>query len=165
MKKIFILFFPVLLYTTGCQSDVSDSELLQEISPQSIQNVISEPFDGITLVNVWATWCAPCIKEFPYLIELQHNYPDDLRVIFISADFPEDREKALEFLREQQVDWPTYLKTGRDLEFIAALSDEWSGSIPFTQYYLPGGVIFTEWSGEADLERFKSQFLLALEQI
>jgi thiol-disulfide isomerase/thioredoxin len=173
MKYYLVLLFSIFLVSTGCQSEkvpsanpsLSDSELLQDLSPDQIQEVTQSPFEGITLVNVWATWCAPCIKEFPYLIELQNKYPQDLRILFISADFPEDRDRALQFLKDQQVNWPTYLKTGRDLEFISALSEQWSGSIPFTQYYLPDGSVFTQWSGEADLERFEREFLLALEQI
>lgn len=146
-------------------SILPDDSLLVDLSPESVEGIIPASTDGVTLVNVWATWCAPCIKEFPYLVQLQEKYPEELDIIFISADFPEDKPRAIEFLRNQGVNRTTYLKSGRDLPFIAALSENWSGSIPFTQLILPDGTIFAEWSGEADLERFEEIFLLAREKL
>lgn len=165
-----VLFFAGCGKTDTPKSDsseimLSDEELLIDLTPESVVNIIPASEKAITLVNVWATWCAPCIKEFPYLVQLQETYPEELEVVFISADFPEDRSRAIEFLREQRVNKSTYLKSGRDLPFIAALSENWSGSIPFTQLYLPDGTIFAEWSGEADLERFEELFLLAKQKL
>ncbi len=174
--RISSFIFAGLLYLSACgqanemesptvSSFLSDDELLLEITPESITDIIPASESAVTLVNVWATWCAPCIKEFPYLVQLQKAYPEDLVVVFISADFPEDKPRAIEFLREQGVDQPSFLKTGKDLPFIAAISDNWSGSIPFTQLYLPDGTIVAEWSGEADLERFEELFLLARDKM
>ena len=107
------------------------------------------------LVNIWATWCAPCIKEFPEIVELQHNYPDELKVIFVSADFPGQRPDALEFLKRQEVNWTTYFKTGKDQEFIESISSKWTGALPFTKVIARNGDLVASWEQSASYEKFE----------
>ncbi|WP_176466166.1 TlpA family protein disulfide reductase [Aliifodinibius salipaludis] len=135
---------------------LQDEELLKDVSANDIQEVISSyKGDKAVLINVWATWCAPCIEEFPHIVELQQKYEDDLHVVFVSADFPKQREKALEFLRAQNVDWPTYFKTGKDQPFIEALSDDWSGALPFTKILNNDGAVVASWEQGAGYEKFE----------
>ena len=145
------------------QPSLTDSQRLLDLPPEDLDRLLGMPPGPgrVRLVNVWATWCAPCIKEFPYLVQLARTYPEKLDVVFISADFPEDRPRALDFLTQQGVDWPSYLKTGRDEAFIGALSDDWSGAIPFTLVQREDGTVSAEWSGEADLSRFEAEVLEA----
>ena len=53
---------------------------------------------GVTVVNLWATWCAPCRIEMPTLAKLQASYPGRVKVIPIAMDQAEDREKARAFI-------------------------------------------------------------------
>jgi thiol-disulfide isomerase/thioredoxin len=53
----------------------------------------------VTVVNLWATWCAPCVREMPTLAHLQAAYPL-IRVTPVSMDRPEDRERARAFIAE-----------------------------------------------------------------
>jgi thiol-disulfide isomerase/thioredoxin len=54
----------------------------------------------VTVVNLWATWCAPCVQEMPTLAHLQAAYPAAVRVVPVSMDRPEDRERARAFIAE-----------------------------------------------------------------
>lgn len=132
------------------------NELLVDANGEELERIISS-FTGekAVLVNVWATWCAPCVEEFPEIVELQRNYPDRLKVIFVSADFPESRSRALEFLEKQGVDWTTYFKAGKDQPFIESLSEEWSGALPFTKIIGIEGDTVTSWEQSADYEKFE----------
>jgi cytochrome c biogenesis protein CcmG/thiol:disulfide interchange protein DsbE len=67
----------------------------------------------ITLVNFWATWCAPCVQEMPGLEQLHHDRPD-LAILAVSID--EDGDEYKRFLSLRHVD----LKTVRDPEQTAA---------------------------------------------
>jgi thiol-disulfide isomerase/thioredoxin len=135
---------------------VLDKELLKDASGEELQEIISSyQGDKAVLVNVWATWCAPCIEEFPYIVDLQKKYEEELHVVFISADFPGQRSKALEFLQEQNVDWTTYFKTGKDQAFIEALSSDWSGALPFTKVLNKDGEIIASWEQGAEYEKFE----------
>jgi thiol-disulfide isomerase/thioredoxin len=54
----------------------------------------------VMVVNLWATWCAPCVKEMPTLAKLQAAYPGRIKVVAVSMDRAEDREKARTFIAE-----------------------------------------------------------------
>ncbi len=54
----------------------------------------------VVVVNLWATWCAPCVTEMPTLAKLQAAYPGKILVIPVSMDTAKDREKARAFIAE-----------------------------------------------------------------
>lgn len=143
----------------------TQAPLLLDLTASDIAPLLRESSADarITLVNVWATWCAPCVKEFPMIVRLQRTYPESLRVIFISADFPEDRERAEAFLADQGVDWTSYFNTSPDDDLIRSLSSEWTGALPLTQVYAVDGTLRSEWSGEADYEDFENAYRSALD--
>jgi thiol-disulfide isomerase/thioredoxin len=86
------------------------------------------------LLNVWATWCAPCREEFPDLLRVGREYrARGLRLVLVSADFAS--EEVGRFLAGQGVDFVTYLKQGDDMRFIDGLDPRWSGALPATIVY------------------------------
>ncbi len=141
----------------------ADEELLVDASGEEIQQIV-ESFEGdkAVLLNVWATWCAPCVEEFPEIVKIQRQYEDELKVIFVSADFPDSRDRALKFLKEQGVDWTTYFKTGKDMPFIEALSSEWNGALPFTKIVNKSGEVTASWQNSATFSKFESEVQKAI---
>ena len=141
-----------------------DTELLKNVDAREIEEIIrSYEGDKAVLVNVWATWCAPCIEEFPDIVEIQRKYSDRLQVIFISADFPDSRQRALAFVKKHDVDWTTYFKTGTDQEFIEALSSTWTGALPFTKIISTDGEVVASWENSASFSKFDRYVKKALE--
>lgn len=105
-------------------------------TPDQLLAAIKSTKAKVTVVNVWATWCVPCREEFPDLLKLRRAYQDKgVQVLFVSGDFASEREQVLAFLGEQGVDFPTYLKTGDDMQFIDAFDPKWSGALPATFIY------------------------------
>ncbi|MEP2936984.1 MAG: TlpA disulfide reductase family protein [Gilvibacter sp.] len=95
--------------------------------------------DGKTyVVNFWATWCKPCIKEMPYFEELAANYKDkNVEVLFVSLDFPRLLEKqVIPFIKENNIQSKVVLldDTGAN-EWIPKVDEFWSGAIPATLVY------------------------------
>ncbi len=111
------------------------------------------------LVNIWATWCLPCVEEFPYIMDLKQQYGEAFELVFISADFEEARAEATDFLKEQGVDFTTFFKQGKDNDFITGISEKWSGAIPYTLIIDKDGVTHTEWEGKADYQDFEHALL------
>lgn len=146
-------------YATAQES--AEQPKLEEVNGQQLQQVINS-YEGekVVLVNMWATWCGPCVEEFPHILELQQKYEDQLQVIFVSADF--DKDTARGFLKEQGVNWTTYFKTGNDQDFINSLSDKWTGAMPFTKIINKQGELVASWENKADLETFESNVKQAL---
>jgi len=170
-EKILLVLFAVVLFalaplTPGSQSrDTTTIEngILKDITGQELQDIVSS-YEGekAVLINIWATWCAPCVEEFPHIVKLQRNYPDQLKVIFVSADFPDSRDRALEFLKKQEVDWTTYFKVGNDQEFIGSLSEKWTGALPFTKVIDRTGNTVASWERSADYEKFEKHVKTAI---
>lgn len=149
---IFLLMTGIGVFEVRAQS----KELLVDADGEKLSQIIdSYRGEKVVLINIWATWCAPCVEEFPDIVRLQRAYPGQLKVIFVSADFPESRERAIQFLEKHEVDWTTYFKTGKDQPFIESLSDEWSGALPFTKVIGKEGEVVASWEQSAEYEKFE----------
>ena len=117
----------------------------QETSPSVVpvdaagyRKLLAGNEDGPVLVNFWATWCVPCVQEFPDLLKIRRTYgPRGLRVVFISIDREADAGTVVSrFLSSHHVDFPTYIKKkGDDEGFINAVDSTWSGALPATLIY------------------------------
>lgn len=141
----------------------TSTPLLKDVTPQELQHIInSYKGEKAVLVNVWATWCAPCIEEFPEIVKLQRNYQEQLKVIFVSADFENNRAKALDFLKKQKVNWTTYFKTGDDQKFIESLSSSWTGALPFSKVIAVNGEVVDSWEQSAEYETFEKHVKTAI---
>ena len=117
------------------------------------------------VMNVWATWCGPCREEFPDLMQLREAYAGrGLELVLVSADFDDRHEAALAFLDEQGVDFPTWIKTGDDMEFIDTLNPEWGGTLPATFVYDSDGRLRAFWEGKASYEQMEERVLPFLEE-
>lgn len=98
--------------------------LLQRLSLEEILAKIKKPQEKWTIVDVWSTSCAPCMREFPKLVELSKRYPDKLRCMSINVDYlgmktkpPENYEpKVKKFLATQNANFDHFLSTTPDSE-------------------------------------------------
>lgn len=72
------------------------------------QTVDLKDFEGkVVLIDFWATWCGPCVAEVPHLLKAYKKYHSEgLEVIGISLD--KDKEKLLNFVRQNEIPWPQY---------------------------------------------------------
>ncbi len=131
----------------------------------SIDSVLSRYQGRWILVNVWATWCRPCVAETPDLVALRQslvNKPFEL--VGISADYmtsPTSEEafrKVRDFGARFQIQYPNVIFSGSTDELTARFS--LSGSIPATILYDPQGREVERWVGKlehGDLERIKGK--------
>jgi thiol-disulfide isomerase/thioredoxin len=112
----------------------------------------------VVLVNFWATWCAPCRKEMPLLVEMEKKLrAKGLRMVTVSADEVEDKAQALEFLTEHSVAAPVYLKNVEDDDaFIESISPDWSGALPALFLYGRDGKLAKSWVGETEMAELEA---------
>ena len=104
----------------------------------SIEALFHRDNDTTYVINFWATWCAPCIKEMPYFEQLiEDSKGRKMQVVLISLDFPRQLEsKLLPFVAERQLDGHVAALTdGRFNDWIDKVSPEWGGAIPATLIY------------------------------
>lgn len=74
--------------------------------------LLSSLFGRVLYIDVWATWCGPCVKESPYFRELAQKYKDDPRICFISISIDETDAPWLKFLEREEPFWPQYRLDG-----------------------------------------------------
>ena len=118
-----------------------DPVTLEDRSLDQIKEIISNPSDKYRLINLWATWCGPCIIEMPELVNTDRMYRGrDFEFITISTDKPNKKEKALELLTKMEAANQNYLFTGEDIyQLIEVVDKDWKGSLPYTLLVAPGG--------------------------
>lgn len=81
-------------------------------TPDGQDVALSSLFGKVLYVDVWATWCGPCVKEGPYFRALAEKYRDDPRICFISLSTDDSDEPWLEFLENEKPFWPQYRLDG-----------------------------------------------------
>lgn len=143
------------------QPEQGGDPLLKDVTVEQLQDIISS-YKGkkVVLVNIWATWCGPCVEEFPYIVDLQKKYDDRLQVIFVSTDFK--RGAALDFLKKQEVDWTTYFSKETGEDFINSISGEWTGAMPFTKILDINGNLVANWESGAEFKKFEKHVKQAI---
>ena len=152
------------LFLLSCTEQKPEEIMVDATASEIVEKVASYEGDKPVLVNFWATWCLPCVEEFPYIMELNEKYGDEFELIFVSGDFTEAKEEAKEFLKTQEVDFTTYYKIGNDNEFITTISDTWSGALPYTVIYGKDGLVSAEWEGKQEFEVFEAELLKAINE-
>lgn len=146
----------VLLALLSACASSPDIYVPQPVSHEQLKEELQSRVGKVVVVNYWATWCAPCIKEFPEFIKIGREFADQgVDIMFVSADFEPDLPQVSAFLRTQDVPWKSYWKTGKDHEFINAMHPEWSGALPATMVYGPDGKLEVFWEGLTTYDELK----------
>ncbi|WP_339881816.1 TlpA disulfide reductase family protein [Polaribacter vadi] len=174
MKKA-LLIFSILLIIFSCKKEVSKTNTVedsesnwQEISTVKTLNYnelkpyLEKNDDTTYIVNFWATWCAPCVKELPYFEKIKQEYASkNVEVLLVSLDFPKQVEKKLiPFINKKQLQSEVVLLNDNDENvWIKAIDSTWSGALPATLIYNKNNRKFYEQSFdyimlEAELKTF-----------
>ena len=116
---------------------------LDTISEAGLRELLKNNSDKLRLINVWATWCGPCVTEFPEFVSMNRMYRKrDFEFISISADEPAKQSKALQFLQKQEASNRNYIFSGDNkYKLIEAIDPNWQGALPYTLLVEPGGKI------------------------
>lgn len=125
---------------------------LDPINLEGVKELVANDSKKLRLINVWATWCGPCVLEYPEFIAMHRMFKGrDFEFVSISADNPKQHEKALEFLTEKQSAVQNY-RFGKDniYDLIEIIDPNWNGALPYTLLVEPGGKIAYAHQGSID---------------
>ncbi|RXJ78474.1 thioredoxin [Arcobacter sp. F155] len=185
MKRLSLLFisiFAVLIFT-GCNSSdeavtiVEDNTSFEELKKQSNKTYNLKTTDGRTitltvendvltseqlkgkyvLLNFWATWCPPCIKEMPVFNKLYEKYQDKFELIGILFERDKDVQELAAFMEKHKIKFP--ITVGEENFRMAKAFDD-VNKIPESFLYGTDGRFLKKYVGEVgekDLESFLSK--------
>jgi thiol-disulfide isomerase/thioredoxin len=126
---------------------------LEEIGLDAIADLVQNK-DGekLRLINIWATWCGPCIVEFPDFVDINRMYRDRaFEFISLSADKLGQKDKALAFLRKREASNTNYIFAGEDIyDLIDRVDKDWQGSLPYTVLVDAEGKVLYKVEGTID---------------
>ncbi|QSW88675.1 MULTISPECIES: TlpA family protein disulfide reductase [Flavobacterium] len=128
-------FFYILLFSVFSISAYSQNVKLLNID--QLNERIKTGKDSTYVVNFWATWCAPCIKELPHFEKLGAEYKSEkLAVLLVSLDFKSKlASNVVPFVKRKNLKNEVFLlNESSPQEFIDRIDPSWSGSIPATLF-------------------------------
>ena len=127
--RVLVTMLLLLSLQKGISQDVEIVRLEDVIS------ILDNKNDTLYIVNFWATWCGPCVKELPYFEQItKENSENKVKVVLVSLDFKSDLEnKVKPFIKKRNIESDVWLldETNQN-KFIPLIDESWSGAIPFT---------------------------------
>lgn len=125
----------VVLTDTVVSSEIAyNQELIKIVDYEELAPLLAKKNDTTYVVNFWATWCRPCVKELPYFEKLNVEYADKkVKVLLVSLDFPEKLEKQVIPYVTKNLKSEVWLLDDADANgWIPKVDEKWSGAIPAT---------------------------------
>lgn len=157
---ILILVGVLLAYKFSPSRISPESKWLTVLDAEQLKKEIVEGSTPLTLVNLWASWCVPCLKEMPDLLEIRETYGSKVRFLLISSDGTDKKAEALRILLKHKVDFPTYFRGDKGYEELDAIYPDWNGALPANLVLDQKGQVLEAWFGETS----KAQFTEILEK-
>lgn len=132
-----------------------------ETDINGIKELLTNKTQKYRLINLWATWCGPCVIEFPEFVTMQRMYgARDFEFISVCTDGIKKKEKVLEFLKNKAAATNNYLYSAEDkYQLIESVDKNWSGAIPYTLLIAPGGEIVYTHEGIIDPLEVKKEII------
>jgi peroxiredoxin len=127
----------------------AESVKLEKLDEAGVAKLAKNDGKKLLLVNLWATWCGPCVEELPEFVTMNRMYRGrEFQLVTISLDDTEKEKAVLKVLGEKHVAATNYLLTIKDRDKFAELLDkDWPGPLPHTLLIAPGGKVLFRKSG------------------
>lgn len=147
MKRALGYSFVFILALTAYafKPDVPATAEVETLSLAQLQSKVIKPGDStLYVVNFWATWCLPCIKELPYFEDVTKTYGGKkVKVVLVSLDFLSDKARVAKFVETKKLQSDVYmLDAGNPNVWLDAFDKSWDGAIPATVMYKGGKKVY-----------------------
>ena len=125
---------------------------LDMIDIEGVEKLVSNDTDNTILLNMWATWCGPCIMEFPHLLKIHRIFEGrGFEFVSLSLDVPNQKNSVIRFLEDQHSAVRNYLYDSTNkYPLMETVDEEWQGAIPHSVLIAPGGEIIKRYAGAVD---------------
>lgn len=139
MGIVFVPFdsmkYSVLLILIVLFCSRSKAQSLEVIQTDSLVALLNSKQDsGTVVINFWATWCGPCIREIPYFVRADSMLKDEnVQFIFISFDEVSEQKKVAKFIKKSNIPGTQFMIGSFNLDsLVDKIDPKWGGVIPYT---------------------------------
>lgn len=142
MKNI-VYFLIVSFLFFGCEP------VVKSYNYDGLKPLLNKVDDKVYVVNFWATWCAPCVKELPAFEKIKSDFATkNVEVLLVSLDFPKQVDKRLiPFIEKNKIQSKVVLlDDSNEQRWISEIDKDWSGALPATLIYSKNKRAFYEQS-------------------
>jgi len=126
---------------------------IENIDTSGIKAIILNKSDKLRLINIWASWCGPCVQEFPDFVIIDRIYRSrEFEFVSINADKLSRKDNVLKFLQKNEASNKNYIfNSDNNSELVEAVDPDWSGALPYTLLIEQGGNIIYRNQGPIDM--------------
>lgn len=174
---LWVALFAALLWTASCREESASDESappqssavthggipadLKEGGRAEIIAELERQRGKVVLLDFWATWCPPCVEDFPRLVAWHEKYgPQGLAVVSVSVDTLDNRQAVAEFLKRQGATFPAFILDAPNYDdFVTAFDSDWSGAVPALFIYDRAGERRHLLEGEQPAEEIEGTFV------
>ncbi|WP_448518115.1 TlpA family protein disulfide reductase [Rhodoflexus sp.] len=154
MRIIHCLWLAIL--SLSLLSFRAHSQQVEVVGIDQVKQLLQNQSDTVHIVNFWATWCAPCVKELPDFLRISENYKNNnVRLWLVSMDFQSALNTKLKpLLQKRNITHPVWLLNNTDYDsWIGQVDEQWQGDIPMTLIFNNQRNMRIRINGEVDYER------------
>ena len=130
-----LAFSPIFLPFIQTSEVHTPDKSVEVVDFDGLQEYLTQFEDKTVVINFWATWCVPCVKELPYFEQATEKYAnDDVAVVLVSLDFKRQIDTRLKpFVEKRQLKSHVVVLDDPDAnKWIDKVHPDWSGAIPAT---------------------------------
>ena len=137
---------------------------VNEVSADELKKLRANGTDKLLLINFWATWCGPCVVEFPDLETTYRMFRNrDLDMVTVSTNMPDEKAGVLRFLQKQHASSRNLIFGSTDTYALqAAFDPKWESAVPYTVLLAPDGKVLYHQNGDLDVLALRRAILANL---
>ena len=160
----FIFAAVALVFTTASlASDQHDPAMLMPMDRDALRGELSASEGRVVLVNLWATWCTPCLREIPDLLALEAELPaSDFRLLAISMDDAYSEGWVSEFKAKHFPTLVSFINAELDMDALVSVMDPvWNETLPTSYIVNREGEVVKKVQGKKPIAFFREQLVAA----
>jgi thiol-disulfide isomerase/thioredoxin len=126
---------------------------IENIDTSGIKELIRNKSGKLRLINVWASWCGPCVQEFPDFVILDRIYRSrEFEFVSINADKLSRKDNVLKLLQKNEASNKNYIfNSDNNSELVEVVDPDWSGALPYTLLVEQGGKVIYRTQGPINM--------------
>jgi len=139
--KFVIIVGLIFLFNFNLIAQSSKNIKVEDIDKSKLEKLIKNRKGKVLLLNIWASWCPPCKKEFPDLVKLAEKYKNSkVEIVGLSVDDKDDLQtEVIPFLQKNNANFKIYIQNFKNIEELISFFPKWEGAIPLTVIFDKNG--------------------------